>query len=91
MIDPAEVDSAMKRWRASPEFRQYCEAMLHAFKEGPGARALEYLEQLFDGNTYAQGDPHHMAYLAGRRSVLMHIRALRLVAAEPPKEITNAR
>jgi hypothetical protein len=50
----------------------------------PGKDILKGLKREFDGDAYKQGDPHHTAYLAGQRSVVIYLEeAMRDGTANP--------
>jgi hypothetical protein len=54
-----------------------------------GEEILKLLAAEFDGSCYAKGDPHHTAYLEGRRDVLTYLKEVKDNAR--PASIRNTR
>jgi hypothetical protein len=54
-----------------------------------GEEILKLLAAEFDGSCYAKGDPHHTAYLEGKRDVVTYLREVKDNAR--PASIRNTR
>jgi hypothetical protein len=49
----------------------------HLLNTIEGQAIMELLADEVDGSCYAKGDPHHTAYLEGRRDVLTYMREVK--------------